>query len=91
MLQERIKPEMHPFSDWRNQEIYPDERYHNIVEDLKMVARANLIFGLHVHIGVEDREVAIHLMNAARYFVPPHPCPFHKLALLARHGYRTEV
>jgi carboxylate-amine ligase len=35
-----------------------------------MVARANLIFGLHVHIGVEDREVAIHLMNAARYFVP---------------------
>jgi carboxylate-amine ligase len=60
----------HPFSDWRNQEIFPDERYHTIVEDLKMVARANLIFGLHVHIGVEDREVAIHLMNAARYFVP---------------------
>jgi glutamate---cysteine ligase / carboxylate-amine ligase len=60
----------HPFSDWRDQEIYPDERYYNIVQDLKMVARANLIFGLHVHIGVEDREVAIHLMNAARYFVP---------------------
>ncbi len=35
-----------------------------------MVARANLIFGLHVHVGVEDREVAIHLMNAARYFLP---------------------
>ena len=35
-----------------------------------MVARANLIFGLHVHIGVEDRETAIHLMNAARYFLP---------------------
>jgi carboxylate-amine ligase len=60
----------HPFSDWRNQEIYPDERYHLIVEDLKMVARANLIFGLHVHVGVEDREVAIQLMNAARYFLP---------------------
>ena len=60
----------HPFSDWRNQEIFPDERYHTIVEDLKMVARANLIFGLHVHVGVEDREVAIQLMNAARYFVP---------------------
>ncbi len=65
----------HPFADWRNQEIYPDERYHIIVEDLKMVARANLIFGLHVHVGVEDRETAIHLMNAARYFVP------HMLAL----------
>jgi len=60
----------HPFADWRKQSIYPDERYHIIVEDLKAVARANLIFGLHVHIGVEDRETAIHLMNAARYFVP---------------------
>jgi carboxylate-amine ligase len=47
------------------------------VEDLKMVARANLIFGLHVHIGVEDRETAIQLMNGARYFLP------HLLALSA--------
>ncbi len=60
----------HPFADWRNQEIYPDERYHTIVEDMQTVARSNLIFGLHVHIGVEDRETAIHIMNAARYFVP---------------------
>jgi carboxylate-amine ligase len=37
---------------------------------MKMVARANLIFGLHVHVGVEDRETSIHLMNAARYFLP---------------------
>jgi glutamate---cysteine ligase / carboxylate-amine ligase len=65
----------HPFADWRVQEIYPDERYHNIVEDMQLVARANLIFGLHVHVGVEDRETAIHLMNHARYFVP------HMLAL----------
>jgi carboxylate-amine ligase len=35
-----------------------------------MVARANLIFGLHVHIGVEDRETAIQIMNGARYFLP---------------------
>ena len=60
----------HPFADWRKQEIYPDQRYAEIVEDMKMVARANLIFGLHVHVGVEDRETAIHLMNAARYFLP---------------------
>ncbi len=60
----------HPFADWRAQEIYPDERYKNIVEDMQLVARANLIFGLHVHVGVEDRETAIHLMNHARYFVP---------------------
>ena len=35
-----------------------------------MVARSNLIFGLHVHIGIEDRETAIRIMNEARYFVP---------------------
>src|SRR5581483_348810 len=67
----------HPFADWRDQGIYPDERYHTIVEDMATVARGNLIFGLHVHIGVEDRETAIQLMNAARYFVP------HLLALSA--------
>lgn len=67
----------HPFADWRVQEIYPDERYKNIVEDMQLVARANLIFGLHVHIGIEDREIAIQLMNHARYFLP------HILALSA--------
>jgi glutamate---cysteine ligase / carboxylate-amine ligase len=60
----------HPFADWRVQEITPDERYKNIVEDMQLVARANLIFGLHVHIGIEDRETAIHMMNHARYFLP---------------------
>lgn len=60
----------HPFAQWREQEIYPDDRYRMIVEDMKMVARANLIFGLHVHVGVEDRETAIQLMNGARYFLP---------------------
>jgi carboxylate-amine ligase len=60
----------HPFSDWRTQEIYPDPRYQHIVGEMQMIARANLIFGLHVHVGVEDRETAIHLMNAARYFLP---------------------
>jgi len=60
----------HPFADWRKQDITPDDRYVTIVQDLKMVARANLIFGLHVHVGVEDPETRIHLMNAARYFLP---------------------
>src|SRR6266853_1192808 len=60
----------HPFADWRVQEIHPDERYKNIVEDMQLVARANLNFGLHVHIGIEDRETAIHMMNHARYFLP---------------------
>ncbi|MGC4056337.1 MAG: glutamate-cysteine ligase family protein [Paludibaculum sp.] len=44
---------------------------------MQIVARANLIFGLHVHVGVEDREMLIHIMNAVRYFIP------HILALSA--------
>ena len=60
----------HPFADWRTQEIYPDERYHQVVEDLQLVARSNLIFGLHVHVGIEDREAAIRIMNSIRYFLP---------------------
>ncbi len=60
----------HPFADWRVQEVTVDDRYKNIVEDMQLVARANLIFGLHVHVGIEDRETAIHMMNHARYFVP---------------------
>ncbi len=60
----------HPFADWRTQEIYPDERYDQVVEDLQLVARSNLIFGLHVHVGIEDRECAIRIMNSLRYFLP---------------------
>jgi carboxylate-amine ligase len=86
----------HPFADWRKQEIYPDERYYAIVEDMKAVARANLIFGLHVHIGVEDRETAIHLMNAARYFVPhllalSAPSPFWTGMDMGLKSYRCKV
>src|SRR5487761_21222 len=60
----------HPFADWRVQEIYPDDRYKQVVEELQLVARANLIFGLHVHVGIEDREMSIRLMNSMRYFLP---------------------
>jgi glutamate---cysteine ligase / carboxylate-amine ligase len=60
----------HPFADWRVQDIYPDERYLQVVEDMQLVARSNLIFGLHVHVGIEDRETSIHLMNQMRYFLP---------------------
>jgi glutamate---cysteine ligase / carboxylate-amine ligase len=60
----------HPFADWKVQEIYPDERYRQVVEDMQLVARANLVFGLHVHVGIEDRNTAIHIMNSMRYFLP---------------------
>ena len=60
----------HPFSHWKDQDITAHPRYATIVTDMQQVARANLIFGLHIHVGLDDRETAIHLMNAARYFLP---------------------
>ena len=60
----------HPFSHWMDQLITADERYATIVKDLQQIARANLIFGLHVHVGIPDREEAIDVMNQARYFLP---------------------
>jgi glutamate---cysteine ligase / carboxylate-amine ligase len=60
----------HPFSHWHDQLITEGERYQEIVKDMQLLARANLIFGLHVHVGIPDRDVAIHVMNQARYFLP---------------------
>src|SRR6184192_2103272 len=60
----------HPFSHWRDQLITQGERYQEIVKDMQQLARANLIFGLHVHVGIPDRQSAIHVMNQARYFLP---------------------
>lgn len=60
----------HPFSLWADQEITDHPRYEEIVNELQDAARANLIFGLHVHVGIEDRELGIQIMNAARYFLP---------------------
>ncbi len=60
----------HPISHWANVPITSNERYDRIVYDLQMVARANLVFGLHVHVAVEDNETRIALMAAARYFLP---------------------
>ena len=60
----------HPFSDWKKQDITDGDRYKGIVEDLQDVARANLIFGLHVHVGIRDRDTAMALANQVRYFLP---------------------
>ena len=60
----------HPFSHWMDQLITADERYATILNDMQQIARANLIWGLHVHVGIPDREEAIDVMNQARYFLP---------------------
>jgi carboxylate-amine ligase len=60
----------HPFSHWMDQLITTDQRYTTIVNDMQQIARVCLIFGLHVHVGIPDREQAIDIMNQARYFLP---------------------
>jgi carboxylate-amine ligase len=65
-----IAASTHPFSDWKTQDITDNDRYHNIVQDLQDVARANLIFGLHVHVGIKDKSTALALTNQVRYFLP---------------------
>jgi len=60
----------HPFSHWSTQLITPNPRYDEIVNEMQEAARSNLIFGLHVHVGITDKNMAIHIMNTIRYFMP---------------------
>jgi len=67
---EIVAASTHPFSKWSEQKIYEGDRYKLLVDELQMVARSLLIFGVHVHVGVPDLDRRIHIMNAARYFLP---------------------
>jgi carboxylate-amine ligase len=67
---EIVAASTHPFSKWSEQEIYEGDRYKLLVDELQMVARSLLIFGVHVHVAVRDLDRRIHIMNAARYFLP---------------------
>lgn len=60
----------HPFSHWQSQLITDHVRYSQIVNELQEAARSNLIFGLHVHVGMADRNMANHIANSTRYFLP---------------------
>lgn len=60
----------HPFADWRDQHHTPKDRYNDLRRDLAGVVRRMLICGMHVHIGIEDAEVRVDLMNQASYFLP---------------------
>ncbi|HEY3195931.1 MAG TPA: carboxylate-amine ligase [Candidatus Dormibacteraeota bacterium] len=60
----------HPFSRWHEQEITQNDRYKMLEEELQDVVRSLLIFGLHIHVGIPDRELRIEVLNEARYFLP---------------------
>src|SRR5258705_11110925 len=57
-----------------DQEIRPLERYLGVREDMGELAQRLLIFGAHIHIGIEDREFLIDALNVARYFLPHLMC-----------------
>jgi carboxylate-amine ligase len=60
----------HPFALWQEQPITPHPRYYEIVNEMQEAARSNLIFGLHVHVGIENRKIGLHLMNTVAYLLP---------------------
>jgi len=60
----------HPFSSWTSQLVTAGERYAQHATNMADVARQMLVFGMHVHVGIEDRELLIDVMNQSRYFLP---------------------
>jgi YbdK family carboxylate-amine ligase len=71
----------HPFSDWHDQEISPDPRYHRLVDEMQWLARRMQIFGVHFHVGVRSAEKSIAIANALTAYIP------HFLALSASSPY----
>jgi glutamate---cysteine ligase / carboxylate-amine ligase len=86
----------HPFSSWMTQEITPLERYAGVKEDLQDLAQQLLIFGTHIHVGIEDKDFLIEAMNVARYLLPHVLClstssPFWQSRRTGLKSYRSIV
>jgi carboxylate-amine ligase len=60
----------HPFARWGAQQATERARYQEIAHDLAGVGRRLVFGGMHVHVGIDDDELRIDLMNQARYFLP---------------------
>jgi carboxylate-amine ligase len=60
----------HPFSRYMEQPVTPLPRYQGVLEEMQMLAQRLLIFGMHVHVGIEDKAFALDCMNVGRYMLP---------------------
>ncbi|MBV9196278.1 MAG: carboxylate-amine ligase [Solirubrobacterales bacterium] len=60
----------HPFAMWEDQRIVARPRYRDLISALRFVARQELIFGMHVHVGIDDPDKAIHVANGMRVHMP---------------------
>jgi carboxylate-amine ligase len=60
----------HPFARWEDQRVVSDDRYRGLIRSLGFVARQELVFGMHVHVGMADPEETVHVANNLRPYVP---------------------
>jgi carboxylate-amine ligase len=60
----------HPFARWEDQRVVSDDRYRGLVRSLGFVARQELVFGMHVHVGMADPEEAVYVANGLRPHIP---------------------
>src|SRR4051794_6247994 len=60
----------HPTALWEEQRVSADPRYRELIAALRFIARQEIIFGLHVHVGMDDPEKAIHVANGMRVHIP---------------------
>src|SRR5438128_269596 len=86
----------HPRAAWSDQLTTPNERYNELLEEFQDVARSVLIYGLHVHVGVENNDIALTLMNQLRTWLPhllalSSNSPFWSGRLTGLKSYRTIV
>ena len=91
-----IAASTHPFARWKQLEYTEGERYQAMAEDLQGVTRRLIISGLHVHVGIEDPDLRIDLMDQAAYFLPhllalSTSSPFWEGSDTGLKSYRTSV
>ncbi|APX12104.1 carboxylate-amine ligase [Tateyamaria omphalii] len=93
---EPVAASTHPFAEWQEQTFTDKERYRALEKDLAGVARRMLICGMHVHVGIEDADLRIDLLNQFSYFLPhllalSTSSPFWEGVEMGLHSYRLGV
>jgi carboxylate-amine ligase len=91
-----IAASTHPFANWANQETTEDERYLRLAEDFQQVARQLVVCGMHVHVGIDDPDLRIDLMNQVKYMLPhllalSTSSPFWDGSPTGLHAYRLVI
>lgn len=91
-----IAASTHPFAAWEPQKHTNRDRYNMLARDLGAPARRLMICGMHVHVGIDDDDLRIDLMNQVRYFLPhllalSTSSPFWRGRAMERKSYRLSV